>query len=112
MIKDNGNGWSEYKRVVLNEIEDLKKCYDKIDSKFINLEKKLDLKFAEIVQLNIENAKLKTELRLKSGIWGAIAGGIPTLVGIILYLVFKWNYHYWYFYLAYYRRYAIVLLML
>jgi len=68
--------WSEH---VLYQIEHQAACHDELDKKV----DKMDVAF------NVEIAKLKTELRLKAGIWGLIAGAIPVAIALLVLLVSK-----------------------
>jgi len=57
------NGWNEWSKHVLMELERLNKCYDRLDEK--------------IDKVNIDIVKLRT----KASVWGAIGGALG---GIIL----------------------------
>jgi hypothetical protein len=63
------NGWEEYKRVVLHRLE----CIENKQSEF-------SLKIHE-VRMDIKS------LRVKSGVWGAIAGLIPVAVALVWFLM-------------------------
>ena len=74
------NGWSEYRRLVLSELERLHKG-------------QLELR-NEIAQLRrdtaTELAKVRSDiamLKIKSGVWGAAAGLIPAIIAILLTLM-------------------------
>lgn len=58
------NGWNEWSKYVLKELERLADCYDALDQKLNKIDK-------EIVRLKV-----------KSGIWGALAGAIPVVIGL------------------------------
>ncbi len=63
---DFDNGWKEWKNHVLSELDRLKP-----------------------IQTDLTNIKVAIEnLKVKSGIWGAIAGIIPSM-GVIVYLIAK-----------------------
>ena len=64
------NGWDEYRKLVLKELEDL------------GLEMIRARKDLSDIKIEIR------ELKIRSGIWGAIGGAIPVLLTIILYLIF------------------------
>ena len=64
------NGWGEYQKLVLNELERLNEQQEKINVK--------------IDKLAIEIATL----RVKAGMWGALAGTVPALV-TFLFMYFK-----------------------
>jgi hypothetical protein len=68
---EHSNGWNEWSRHVLAELERLNGCYDKMNT--------------QLGKIHVEIAMLK----VKSGIWGAIGGAIPVIVLIALYFVFK-----------------------
>ena len=70
----DGNGWDEYKRMVITDLERLESKLDKLDEKFDG--------FA------IEFGKLKTEFKIKASVIGAVAGlvgaGVVAFVARIL----------------------------
>jgi len=59
------NGWSEWGKYVLKELERLNDCYDE-QGKLIQ-------------SMRVEIAMLK----VKSGIWGLLAGAIPATLALI-----------------------------
>jgi hypothetical protein len=61
--------WNEYRRLVLAELT--------------RLTERIDGLSAQISRLESDVAVLKSEIRLKSGVWGAIAGAIPAAVAIV-----------------------------
>jgi len=65
----DNNGWSEWSRFVLKELERLNTCYERLDEK-------LDKVNNDIIAL-----------KLKAGVWGALAGAIPVLVAILVWLL-------------------------
>ena len=67
------NGWKEYQRLVLTELQRLSKGMERLHE--------------DNTKLNIELAKLKTSFNLKSGIWGGIAGLIPAVTYLVYILV-------------------------
>jgi len=64
------NGWKEWSKHVLAELERLNDNYSKLDSVFNS----------EFRKISVEIAMLK----VKSGIWGLIGGTIPILITLIL----------------------------
>lgn len=68
------DGWNEYKRLILSELErisdSLSDIDEKMDNKIIN----------EVAKLQVEIAMLK----VKSGIWGALAGVIAAISILLL----------------------------
>jgi hypothetical protein len=69
--KNRINGWNEWSKYVLKELERLNKCFEAID-------KKVD-------DLLIEH----TILKVKAGLWGALSGGITTLIAIVIWYFTK-----------------------
>lgn len=87
---DKKNGWDEWKNYVLQEL-------GKQDAKFQLVYKKLD-----DISMQVATIKIRTEdcnikevnkellvIKMKSGFWGLLAGTVPTLIIVILYLIFK-----------------------
>lgn len=70
----NGTSWTEYRKLVLANIETL-----------TNAVKELNTKIGE---MQVTIAKLETSLSIRSGIWGAIAGLIPA-AGLLIYFIVK-----------------------
>ena len=71
MLPDNpNNSWESWSKHVLAELKRLSECYGRMDSK--------------IDKLAVDMAMLK----VKSGVWGAIAGIIPAAL-VIIYLLLK-----------------------
>ena len=75
------DSWSEYRRLVLTQLEglhsDLRAIHSKID----------EVRERDIHALWLEMNTLK----VKAGVWGVIAGSIPMLVSLILNLYSKWS---------------------
>lgn len=63
--------WDQWKNHVLAELERMNKNYKTIDEK--------------VDAVRIEIATLK----VKSGVWGLIAGAIPVLIALAIYLLTK-----------------------
>ena len=63
------NGWNEYSKMVLKELE--------------NNEKDHKIMMDKLNKIQVEIAMLK----VKSGVWGAIAGAIPVIIAFIFYLL-------------------------
>lgn len=66
-------GWTEYRRLILSELERINAALHEIDEK---IDDKL---VAEVARLKVEVGMLQ----VRSGIWGAIAGIITTLSFIL-----------------------------
>jgi len=70
------NGWAEYRKLVLKELEDLHTTSDKIKD--------------ELNAIKNEQAKIKEEiatLKVKSGVWGMMGGAIPVIIALVLWLM-------------------------
>ncbi len=93
-------GWGEYRKLVLAELERLSSQISKVDTKIDGLRIAVDVKIddlreGEISRLRAESAreigKINAEiavLKFKSGLWGAAAGLIPAVVAV-LYVVLE-----------------------
>ena len=66
---DDSNGWKEWSKHVLAELKRLNECYEKLDESIQGM--KIDLAM----------------LKVKSGIWGAIAGFVPSAAALIYILL-------------------------
>jgi len=65
------NGWNEWSRHVLKELDRLNGCQGKIEK--------------DIKKISVDIATLK----VKAGVWGAIAGLIPSVLALIYLLTKK-----------------------
>ena len=63
---DSGNGWNESSRLVMAELRRLDKTTGKI--------------IKEVQGCRIDIATLK----VKSGVWGAVAGAIPATIALLI----------------------------
>ena len=63
-MNDDGGGWRDYQKLVLAELAEHGSKIDKVS--------------AEINRLHVEIATLK----VKSGVWGAVAGALPAAIAI------------------------------
>ena len=68
-MPDSTNGWSEYRRLVLHELEKHSSWMGEMDDKIDRL--RTDI----------------STLKVKSGLWGAAAGIVPAAVAIVWMLV-------------------------
>lgn len=82
--EEQGAGWLEYRRLVLNELE-------RLDEAIKNLDKKLDERDkAQDVKVSAINLELLT-LKIKASVYGAIAGAIFSgIVAVITALIYRW----------------------
>lgn len=71
----SGNGFSEYRQLLLAENERFNDNFLRIELSLRSIEKDL--------------SALKTEIRLKSGVWGALGALIPICVAVIIFLITK-----------------------
>jgi len=80
---NNWNKWSKFVILSINEIKsDLKIINTKTEKIFIIEEIKEEIK---LLQLNIDLIRIEiTSLKIKSGIWGLIAGSIPVILLLII----------------------------
>lgn len=69
MTTNNNNGFNEWKKLIEDKFKKIDDIDGKVDKIFITL------------------AELKTELKLKSGVWGFIGGAIPVLITLAIALV-------------------------
>jgi len=69
MNESGVNGWTEYGKLVLNELERHNTLLEALRMDLSNI-----------------NAEIKM-LKLKSSIWGALGGMIPVILAIIVYIV-------------------------
>jgi len=80
---NNWNKWSKFVILSINEIKsDLKIINTKTEKIFIIEEIKEEIK---LLQLNIDLIRIEiTSLKIKSGVWGLIAGSIPVILLLII----------------------------
>ena len=97
--KDRREGWVAWQDLILNEIKDIKqsssdlhKSFDvatasintRIDAVNSSMQEKIDNVFiGHIVPMKQEIAGLK----VKAGLWGAVAGAIPVVIAVALMLI-------------------------
>lgn len=78
------DNWPEYRRLVLAELERLNAAIIALDAKLDKREQDYNMKMA-VVQTDL------LTLKIKAGIYGALAGGFfSTVVGIVTTLIWKW----------------------
>jgi len=69
MDRMDNNGWNEWSKYVLKELE------------------RLDLTMKDISKNMEENNRVLAQLQVKAGVWGAIGGAIPVSIAILLWIV-------------------------
>jgi hypothetical protein len=62
----NSNGWNEYSKLVLTEIQDLKTCTGRVQDDITSIKTQVEI------------------LKVKSSIWGGFTGAITGVVSTIL----------------------------
>ena len=77
MTGDAGNGWHEYKNLVLRELE-------RLTQEIRHERNNFKQGFAGIYDRLIEVEKEVAQLKVKCGIWGLVGGLIPALTALIL----------------------------
>ena len=70
MSGENDNGWNEYQKLVLSSLKDLSEQNKIQDDKIGNIREDI------------------AGLKVKSGVWGAIAGAIPVIIAVVGYVIF------------------------
>jgi len=78
------NGWNEYSKLVLHELERLNQCRDK--------DRKDMAEFKDCVKRSFEKIRIDLAiLKVKAGIWGMAGAAIPIVLWIVieLFLHFK-----------------------
>jgi len=67
----NGNSWDEYRKYVTDKLEEHSENHTEI--------------FTRLGKIEVAIATLK----VKAGVWGALAGAIPVAITIIVWLIVK-----------------------
>jgi hypothetical protein len=67
------NGWNEWSKHVLMELERLNTQQEEMGE--------------QVTELRIQLSKLDVAFKIKSGIWGLIGGAIPVALALIIWLV-------------------------
>ena len=83
MSPETEGDWGEYRRLILQELQRLHEGIADVKSQ-ISL-----LNSMEISNLKSRIAVMETEIKIKSGIWGALGAIIPVAIGIIWNIVHK-----------------------
>ena len=78
----DGNGWNEYKRDILHRFDEQKDETRK-------LEQKVDALTEKINRYIISHEVFKKEMKIKSGIWGFVAGSMPFALFLLKELIIK-----------------------
>lgn len=75
--------WDEQRALVLAELKRLHEGIEEVKTKLDKLNN------TELSDLKSEIAVMKSELRIKSGVWGLLAGSVPAIVALIYFVVSK-----------------------
>lgn len=83
----SGNGWAEYRALVLSELErldeSLKGNHEDYNARLMSVEQRLGEKLHKIANAQQVMQGQVAALQVKAGVWGALAGLVPTL-GVLL----------------------------
>lgn len=74
------NGWTEWSKFVLKELERLNECYEQL---------RIDMT-GSFLQIREEIAKVRIEvgmLKVKAGVWGLLGGLIPAIGILLIWLI-------------------------
>lgn len=74
----NNNGWDEWRNHVLQEQKRQGRVLDQLMNDLQNFR----------LYISTEVRQVKTEVKIKSGVWGAIAGLIPSSI-VVAYVIIK-----------------------
>ena len=76
-IDDEKNGWAEYSKLVLHELQRLNKCREGDLKEFGE--------FKDCVKRSFEGIRIDLAvLKVKAGVWGFIGAAIPILVLVLI----------------------------
>lgn len=67
------DGWDQWRNKVLADLKAINAKIDRIDG--------------ALDRVRIDLAVTRTELRIKSGLWGALGGLVPVLMALLIWLV-------------------------
>lgn len=67
------NGWNQWSKYVLKELERLADGQEKIEK--------------QLNGLTVEFKQFQTAMKIKSGVWGAMAGAVPAIVVLTVLLI-------------------------
>ena len=80
--EESNNGWHEWGKFVLKELERLNKVISDLMNAYNQELKGIR---ADISKMEVNNSKDITALKVKSGVWGLIGGLIPVLITVALF---------------------------
>lgn len=77
-----GNGWNEWKRLVLSDLEDLKSGYGTLKSLLQSAEERQHKMELNLVELTTE---VRVKARFQGALFGSIAGSVFSIcIGLII----------------------------
>jgi uncharacterized membrane protein len=79
-LHESQNGWSEYQRLVLAALE-------RHDSHLESIDEKIGAVRMDLAKLQVEIATEIATLKVKSGLWGALAGVITVMIALGIKLI-------------------------
>ena len=80
-----GNGeWNEYRRLLLHELGSINQRLDKLEGMVGDLGNQ---RAEDGKAVWTEIAIIRTELKIKSGLWGLLGGAIPAAIALIYILL-------------------------
>jgi hypothetical protein len=83
-------GWGEYRKLILAELERLSRCVGDVDRKLDSFRAdEIGKLRAEMAKLELNVATMKTTLDLKSSVWGALGGAIPAALAALIWYMSK-----------------------
>lgn len=83
-------GWGEYRKLILAELERLSRCIGDVDRKLDGFRSdEIGKLKTEITALQLSVATLRTTLDLKSSVWGALGGAVPAAIAALIWYVSK-----------------------
>jgi len=87
----NGNGWDEYKRLVLSEIRRIanftQETRDKMDEHCRDTRDQVSKEYKELsTQISTIKADIRA-LQIKAGVWGLMGGAIPVGIALLVWVI-------------------------
>jgi len=82
--KKEVNGWNEWSRYVRSQLEGNSITLKELKEGQFDLELLIQ---KEVAKLHEELVTLKTEMKMKAGVWGLLAGLIPVVITLVILLL-------------------------
>jgi hypothetical protein len=80
------NGWPEWGKYVLKELERLNECYTGLKREVTEIQVQLGRISENTRGINGVKEDV-TSLKVKAGVWGLVGGAIPILIALLLKIV-------------------------